>query len=346
MDGGQHSVPAMIEAQALGQLMPMFVWISPIGHIREAGPTLIKLFAGSGLTGRRFFDVFEMVRPHAVTDMAGLTGLAGRRLHLALHTASRTAFRGLAAPMAGDQGMLINLSFGISLADAVRDHSLTDADFAATDLAVELLYLQEAKSAVMTELNGMNDRLKAARAAAEEQAVTDPLTGLTNRRGLELDLTMASDKANKGGQPFALAHIDLDFFKSVNDTMGHAAGDHVLMEVARILREETRSGDVVARVGGDEFVLLLRDLVDPKILHSLAARIIEKFEAPILFDGDTCQISGSVGVTTSALYDVRDPDRMLTDADLALYASKHKGRAQCTMFKEGMTLPEDMRSRD
>ena len=165
-------------------------------------------------------------------------------------TARAPGFRGLAVPLDGG-GVLINLSFGMTVVEAVRDHRLTDADFAPTDLAMELLYLVEAKTAVMQELRDMNRRLEGAKTAAEEQALTDTLTGLRNRRAMD----MALSRLMLRGTPFGLMHLDLDFFKAVNDTLGHAAGDHVLRQVARVLRVQMRGGDTVARMGGDEFVV-------------------------------------------------------------------------------------------
>ena len=193
----------------------------------------------------------------------------------------------------------------------------------------------------MGELSGMNRRLEAARAAAEKQALTDPLTGLANRRALELALGKAVDKARKGGAGFALVQMDLDFFKAVNDTLGHAAGDHVLVHVAKILREETRRLDVIARAGGDEFILLLRGMTDAAQLQSLGARIIERLQEPIAFEDQVCRISGSAGVTVSPTYDLPDADRMQSDADIALYASKRMGRSRCTLFEPVLAPPQE-----
>jgi len=346
MDGTTTDQLTTVPPEALGRLMPMYVWVSPTGHVREAGPTLTKLCGDCALIGRRFLETFELSRPRGIATMAELGAAAGRRLHMTLREPPHTSFRGLAVPLGPGQGMLVNLSFGIAVADAVRDHDLTDADFAVTDLAVELLYLHEAKSAVMDELSGLNTRLQAARAAAEEQALTDPLTGLANRRALEIALTRAAEAVDRDGPGFGLVHLDLDYFKSVNDTLGHAAGDHVLTEVARILREETRRHDVVARVGGDEFVLILRGPSDAERLVALSRRIIARFEEPMVFEGQTCRISGSAGIVLSSCYERQNPDRMLSDADLALYASKRNGRAQATVYTPDLVLPDDHRAQD
>lgn len=230
-------------------------------------------------------------------------------------------------------GLLINLSFGLSVAAAVRDHGLSNDAFAPTDLAVEMLYLIEAKTAVMQELHALNTRLQQAKGRAEELAQSDALTGLRNRRALGRGI----DAAMARGEPFALMQIDLDHFKRVNDTRGHAAGDHVLCTVADILNRETRPGDLVARVGGDEFVVLFPGLVDAARLKDLGQRVIAAIERPIPFEGAPCRISASIGVTLSrrggrGADAGPDAGRLLNEVDEALYASKNAGRGRVTLF--------------
>ncbi len=331
MDGGTHSDSATVGEGGLGRLMPMHLWIAPSGHIRGAGPTLRKLCSETALLGARFLEVFAVHKPRPVQSMEDLSRLVGQRLHLSLRGSPRTALRGLAVPLEGGQGMLINLSFGIAVADAVREHALTNADFAPTDLTVELLYLTEVKAAVMEELAALNRRLRAAQQAAEKRALTDVLTGLANRRALELALAREIRGVERGAPGFALVQLDLDHFKSVNDTLGHAAGDRVLVRVAEVLRNATRGHDTIARIGGDEFVLILPGPVDDAMVRRIARRIIEGLEQPILYDGRPCRVSASVGAALSASYERPDPDRMLSDADAALYQSKHRGRARYTI---------------
>lgn len=316
---------ARLTARAMDVLMPLHLTLDPVGRITGIGPTLRKLAPGLRLRGTGFLSAFELRRPAGVEDMAGLRAKMGQRLHLNLRRATpMVAFRGVAVPLAGDAGLLINLSFGIGVVDAVQGHALTDADFAPTDLAVEMLYLVEAKNAVMDELASLNRRLQGARAEAETRALTDTLTGLANRRALDrclADLVAA-------GRPFGLMHVDLDYFKAVNDSFGHAAGDHVLVNVAQALRERTRAGDMVARVGGDEFVLVFPEMTDPAVLRATALRLIERITEPMPFQGQVCQVSASIGITESSRYNVPAIEQMLTDADGALYASKRAGRGR------------------
>lgn len=325
-----HIVDQMIPI--LDVLCPMHVIVDASGHIRHVGPTLQKLRPEAPLAARRFLELFELRRPRNVRTMADLMASSDMKLHLKFRDVPTTAFKGVLMPLPGEAGVLLNLSFGISVLDAVRDYELSSGDFAATDLAIEMLYLVEAKSAAMAASRKLNIQLQGAMIAAEERAYTDTLTGLKNRRAMDHIL----GRLTAAGQPFALMHIDLDYFKAVNDTMGHAAGDHVLQQVARIMVEETRADDMVARVGGDEFVLIFAGLLDPERLQAVATRIIGKLETPIPFGDQVCQISASCGTVLSSAYAPPDAARMLADADLALYASKHKGRACHTFFSPDM----------
>ena len=231
-----------------------------------------------------------------------------------------------------DGQQIVNLSFGISAVEAVQVYDLTSTDFAPTDLTVEMLYLVEAKSAAMEASRKLNQRLQGAMIAAEEQAFTDTLTGLKNRRAFDVII----ERHLETGSPFALMQIDLDFFKMVNDSHGHAAGDYVLQMVSRIMVAETRVTDTVARLGGDEFVILFPDLNDIAVLKRIGNRIISQLEYPILFQENVCRISASIGTVFKTSNRLATAKQLYEEADLALYASKRAGRARQTFYHEGL----------
>lgn len=328
------SLPVLLEG--FDRLMPLHVRLDAAGRITGYGPTLAKLVDGQGIVGCDLFEAFELRRPAGMTSIVDLQAHVGERLRLTLrHAQHPVAFRGLAMPLA-EAGLILNLSFGIGVVDAVRSFALTDGDFAPTDLAVEMMYLVEAKSAAMETLRGFALRMQGDKQMAETEAMTDTLTGLRNRRALAQML----ERLRESGTSFGLMHIDLDYFKAVNDTFGHPAGDDVLRRVAEVLVAETRQDDTVARVGGDEFVGIFPGVTDTERLKATARRIIEAVSRPITFEGRQCQISASIGITTSASYRELELARMQHDADEALYASKRAGRGQVQVYQPGSTLSD------
>lgn len=312
----------------LDMLCPMHAVLGASGRVLHAGPTLAKLYENGDLIDRKFQDLFELRRPHTDGSMAALRRLAGAKLHLRLCGPRQTEVKGMLVPLPDDGdgplrgGAVLNLSFGIGLQEAVRDFALTSRDFAATDLAIEMLYLIEAKSIAMEASRKLNRRLQGAKIAAEEQAFTDTLTGLRNRRALDAVLT----RLTEGERDFALMNVDLDYFKAVNDQLGHAAGDHVLQAVAWAMVAETRSADIIARIGGDEFVVILPDVADHHRVGEIAARLIKRLEHPVALPNGTCRVSASIGAALSRDYRVPSGQRMMEDADRALYAAKERGR--------------------
>ena len=306
------------------QLCPMHVIIDAEGLVVSHGPTLNKIRGDESWVGKPFLEVLDLQRPRSVKQVSDLMETAGSKLHFQLNEAPHTRMKGVLVPLPEGQGAFINLSFGISVLDAVRDFNLTSQDFSPTDLTIEMLYLVEAKSAAMEASRQLNLRLQGAKIAAEEQAFTDTLTGLKNRRAMDHVL----NRLISGGRDFALMNVDLDFFKSVNDTYGHAAGDAVLQRVAAIMVECTRKSDTVARIGGDEFVLVFEGLMDRNRLNDLACRLIARLEEPIMYGADECRISASAGTTLSTDVVQPLPATLLYQADIALYASKRAGKAQ------------------
>jgi diguanylate cyclase (GGDEF)-like protein len=169
-----------------------------------------------------------------------------------------------------------------------------------------------------------------ARMAAARAAVTDPLTGLVNRVGAYAALEHLGDPAVRLTiEHVAVLYVDLDRFKQVNDRLGHAAGDHLLVQTGQRLRDCSREGDVVARLGGDEFLLILplrRNA--PVDTRSVAERIIRSLEEAFQFDGQEAHVSASVGVVVVSARSALDPDELVRHADRALYEAKDTGRGR------------------
>ena len=195
---------------------------------------------------------------------------------------------------------------------------------------------------------------QAAEASAIERAMCDPLTGLPNRQLFQERVAAAlaeamtgsgsADVARNGspeerpaGRPVeqALMLVDLDRFKAVNDTLGHAIGDSLLRLVSKRLRSVLRQCDVVARLGGDEFALLIMPTPEADGVARLAGRIVDMLGRPYLIDGHLVNIGASVGVAL-APRDGQEHSQLLRNADLALYDAKNSGRSTCRFFQPEM----------
>ena len=314
----------------LDVICPMHLVLNKTGHIIHVGPTLEKIRPDKGWLGKRFLELFVLKRPRSISSAKELHDFPSSKLHLQLRDPPSTKLKGVLVPGPAVGQLIVNLSFGISVVEAVREYSLTNTDFAPTDLTIEMLYLVEAKSAAMEASRKLNLRLQGAMIAAEEQAFTDTLTGLKNRRAFDFIM----DRQIAAGRSFALMQIDLDFFKAVNDSLGHAAGDHVLQTVSRIMTDETREADAVARLGGDEFAILFPNVTDANVVKGIGQRIISQLEVPIRFQDHVCKISASIGTVFSSVNSSKTAKQLFEDADIALYTSKRMGRAQQTFFTE------------
>ncbi|MDR7273939.1 putative bifunctional diguanylate cyclase/phosphodiesterase [Catenuloplanes atrovinosus] len=164
-----------------------------------------------------------------------------------------------------------------------------------------------------------------ARRRLAHQATHDPLTGLANRELFGRRLSAAVDAHREEGRPIALLFVDLDDFKFVNDSFGHAAGDRMLQEIAARLQRCVRRDDLVARLGGDEFAVLLEaDHVAPGLVGE---RILAALREPVLVDGKPVTVAASVGVVAPEPYDIGlTGDALLRRADAAMYAGKRRGK--------------------
>src|SRR3954454_21801687 len=168
---------------------------------------------------------------------------------------------------------------------------------------------------------------------AMHQAFHDSLTGLPNR-ALFLDrLELAHARAQRSGSPIAVLFMDLDAFKNVNDSLGHAAGDELLVMVAGRLRRWVRPSDTAARFGGDEFAILLEDLDASNAAQLVAQRILDSLREPFEIQGQEVYVGASIGIASSAH---PGSDDLLRNADLAMYRAKGLGKGRHQIFEPGM----------
>jgi diguanylate cyclase (GGDEF)-like protein len=172
-------------------------------------------------------------------------------------------------------------------------------------------------------------------ASLRTQAVTDPLTGLPNRQALQRALEHAIARARRHARTFAVLFVDLDGFKAVNDRCGHDGGDRVLRVVSTRFRRRTRDMDTIARVGGDEFVVVMEDLDDGRFAATLASKLLSAAAEPVDLDGVPTALTASVGI---GLYpgDGEDPATLLRHADAAMYAAKAAGKQQYRYYRARM----------
>ncbi len=210
--------------------------------------------------------------------------------------------------------------------------SRADVAPVAWDRADELGQLGQHLNEVHGQIDGLFNRLESQKAELEKIALHDGLTSLPNR-ALFRELTRgAVAAAERDGGKVALLFIDLDRFKAVNDTMGHAAGDALLLEVARRLKASVRASDVVCRHSGDEFTVLLRDASQVDELAATADRMLKAVEEPLTLNRRDMQVTASIGI---ALYpdDADDADTLVQHADTAMYVAKHLGKARYSFFR-------------
>ncbi|WP_192356945.1 bifunctional diguanylate cyclase/phosphodiesterase [Mesorhizobium mediterraneum] len=180
-----------------------------------------------------------------------------------------------------------------------------------------------------------NAELESAKARIEHIALHDSLTGLPNRRYLDQVLEDYAANARRAGGYAALLHIDLDRFKHINDTLGHAAGDAMLVHASTVLRSKVDGEGFVARIGGDEFIVLCVVHDDIKQLGLLADRVISQMREPVYYQGHRCRFGVSVGIAVDNGKDV-EAKHLLVNADIALYRAKRRGRNRYEFFTEAM----------
>ena len=170
----------------------------------------------------------------------------------------------------------------------------------------------------------------------EHQAFHDPLTGLPNRRLFMDRIQQILARIDRHGEPIAVLFLDLDNFKVINDSLGHAVGDQLLAKVAHRLRTCLRPEDTVARLGGDEFIILLETPQGSDDAILVAGRIAQALQAPFVLDGQEVSTTASIGIALGASSRAT-PDDLLRNADFAMYRVKEQGKANYEVFDPSMS---------
>jgi diguanylate cyclase (GGDEF)-like protein len=176
-----------------------------------------------------------------------------------------------------------------------------------------------------------NEELTNALATIQDMATHDSLTGLPNRASLSDLLQHAVNKSDRSKEGLALFFIDLDNFKSINDTLGHPTGDQLLREMARRIRASIRDSDVVARLGGDEFVVMVEAVADRAGLQLLATKILLAISEPTQLQEHEVKVTASIGIAVFPT-DGKDVPTLLANADMAMYRAKAQGRARASEY--------------
>ena len=233
----------------------------------------------------------------------------------------------VAAPLSGDHG-----TFGvIIIANRVNKISTFD------ESDVRLLETFASQVSVSLENGRLEDSLAQLTDLKEElrhQALHDSLTKLANRTLFSERVESALERCSKDDRFISVMFLDLDDFKTVNDSLGHAAGDDLLVQVASRLRSFTRPEDVVARLGGDEFAILLEDLTSPSGSTDVAERIISGMNVPFNLEGKELKVHTSIGIAFGG--DGEVPDQIMRNADAAMYAAKQSRKGTYRVFEDAM----------
>jgi diguanylate cyclase (GGDEF)-like protein len=295
--------------------------VSALRLVEPHNPSQMVLAAASGVPG----DMLEAIRRGPVGQGVGGRAISENRLVVQEAYSSWEdgldvyRERGLRAAMAApvhENGVPVG-SLTVASFRPGRHYSQAEQDV--------LFAFAEHASLALTDARNFED--------AVHRAFHDSLTGLPNR-ALFLDrLEVAHARALRSGSPIAVLFMDLDAFKNVNDSLGHGAGDELLVLVAGRLRRWLRPADTAARFGGDEFAILVEDLDAANAAELVAQRILDSLSDPFVIHGQEVRVGASVGIASSAH---PGSDDLLRNADLAMYRAKALGKGRYQLFEPGM----------
>lgn len=316
--GGSLSLPAMLIPMVLALLYGVCAW-----QLREIRPNTMRamfvlnsgvmpalLFYWLGFSG---YSAPAIAMPFVLQQMVLLLMPCQRRE--VIWGAWVCAFIAVSALFISPNPMLDRIGSVLALLLATLLTSL---------VALQLTQQQRRLGLMRHHVQKHSEKMAVRAEEMRRLALADTLTGLANRLRLikELERLLADTPRARGA---FLYLIDLDFFKTVNDRFGHAAGDAVLIECGRRFRSVVRRGDLVSRLGGDEFVILIRNLAGPEQARRVAEKVLGRLAEPLIFHGQPIPLGGSIGICPWHA-GVSTPDGWLSEADAAMYLAKVAGR--------------------
>lgn len=290
----------------LDSSMDCIVSIDHRGNIIEFNPAAERTFGclKNHVQGRNFFSMFLLEKDQ------------------------QQAFESLQQMFALSQGLLLNRRNTMQLKRSSEHSFPAEITITTTPLNNGLWIEYTLHIRDITRQHKLQARL-------QFLAYRDPLTSLYNRTFLMEKLNVALSTAQQHGLSVALLFLDLDKFKKINDTMGHKAGDELLCEVARRLNLVCRESDIIARWGGDEFVVLMSGNIDQQLVNKRAAAILQVLRQSVKIQDNLFNIPTSIGVTLSVGTEI-SADKLLQHADIAMYHAKQKGRDNYQVFEPEM----------
>ncbi len=320
-----------LSGDGLDALVPMHLLVAPGGTILRAGPAMAKVLPDVPLAGASLFDAVKLIKPRKLAAERTLAGSGTQRVQVVIDTNGKPVrLSGLLLPIVvgarHERAYLVALTPGPALPRLMEQFGFTNADVSGADGSSDLVFLVNAQQQLIRDAQDMSARLLAAKHEAEKLSRSDMLTGLPNRRALETHLVRLLSRPAAERRRVALMHLDLDRFKAVNDTLGHAAGDLVLESAARVLGEVIGESGFCARVGGDEFVVVIDAAPDDAAVAELARRICAGLRQPVQYRKQLAEVGASVGIAIVEPEAEIRAERVILDADLALYEVKRQGR--------------------
>ena len=332
---GEGSVPeqAIVLAYPVGDVVLATIVFVVVARSRVAGAPVLLL--GAGLLSLAVADTsFAYLTQEGAYSTGALSDVGWFAGYLLVATAARRpAAAGItwAGRRSGRLQLLLPycpLALAVATSAFQQLRGQPAGPFLYWTFVALVLLIVGRQLLTVLDNQALNRRLAAMVGDLEHQAFHDGLTSLPNRALFRERVGHALRRRSQAGTPLALLFIDLDDFKTVNDELGHAAGDDLLVAVAGRLQTCVRGEDTVARLGGDEFAILLEQAPSHEVAVRVAGRILESMGPPFPLQGHQVQVGASVGVTVSQAADV---DAVLREADVAMYTAKARGKGRFEM---------------